>query len=50
MTAKTWQPSFEKLLRTIQDWKVYTTNSGSNLTRKLQIRMVQNARYDFTQY
>ncbi|KAJ7800718.1 hypothetical protein B0H13DRAFT_2499480 [Mycena leptocephala] len=44
MTAKTWQPSFEKLLRTIQDWKVYTTNSGSNLTRKLQIRMVQNAR------
>ncbi|KAJ7815456.1 hypothetical protein B0H13DRAFT_2462278 [Mycena leptocephala] len=44
MTAKTWQPSFEKLLRTIQDWKVYMTNSGSNLTRKLQIRMVQNAR------
>ncbi|KAJ6564409.1 hypothetical protein B0H19DRAFT_1258861 [Mycena capillaripes] len=35
MSAKTWQPSYEKLLRTIQDWKAFTTNSGSNLTKKL---------------
>ncbi|KAJ6524348.1 hypothetical protein B0H19DRAFT_1276574 [Mycena capillaripes] len=44
MWAKTWQPSYEKLLRTIQDWKAFTTNSGSNLTKKLQVRMIQNAR------
>ncbi|KAJ6560917.1 hypothetical protein B0H10DRAFT_2445844 [Mycena sp. CBHHK59/15] len=44
MSAKAWQPTFEKHLRTIQDWKVFTTNSGSNLTRKLQIRLIQNAR------
>ncbi|KAF7371493.1 hypothetical protein MVEN_00003900 [Mycena venus] len=44
MTAKTWRPVYEKHLRTIEDWKVYTTNSGSHLTQKLQIRMIQNAR------
>ncbi|KAJ7839456.1 hypothetical protein B0H14DRAFT_2587970 [Mycena olivaceomarginata] len=44
MSAKTWQPSYEKLLRTIQDWKAFTTNFGSHLTEKFQVRMIQNAR------
>ncbi|KAJ7196380.1 hypothetical protein GGX14DRAFT_673203 [Mycena pura] len=44
MLAKTWQPKFEKYLQVLQDWKVYTTNSGSELTQKLQIKLVQNAR------
>ncbi|KAJ7105553.1 hypothetical protein C8R44DRAFT_858496 [Mycena epipterygia] len=43
MTAKIWQPKFEKHLKTLQDWSVYTTNSGSELTKKLQLRMVQKA-------
>ncbi|KAJ7749141.1 hypothetical protein B0H16DRAFT_891102 [Mycena metata] len=45
MSAKTWQKIYEKHLKVIRDWKVYTTNSGSNLTQQLQIRMIQNARY-----
>ncbi|KAJ7447659.1 hypothetical protein FB451DRAFT_1290083 [Mycena latifolia] len=44
MSAKTWQPKFEKHLKILQDWKVYTTNSGSHLTEKLQLRMIQDAR------
>ncbi|KAJ7323359.1 hypothetical protein DFH08DRAFT_969425 [Mycena albidolilacea] len=44
MSAKTWQPKYEKHLKILEDWKVYTTNSGSHLTQKLQIRMIQDAR------
>ncbi|KAF8193194.1 hypothetical protein K438DRAFT_1969683 [Mycena galopus ATCC 62051] len=44
MSAKTWQPKFEKHFKILEDWKVYTTNSGSHLTQKLQVRMVQEAR------
>ncbi|KAJ7076072.1 hypothetical protein B0H15DRAFT_603918 [Mycena belliarum] len=44
MSAKTWQPKYEKHLKILTDWKVYTTNSGSQLTQKLQLRMIQAAR------
>ncbi|KAJ7315742.1 hypothetical protein DFH08DRAFT_1086778 [Mycena albidolilacea] len=45
MSAKTWRPKYEKHLKILEDWKVYTTNSGSRLTEKLQIRMIQDARH-----
>ncbi|KAJ7867074.1 hypothetical protein B0H14DRAFT_3590923 [Mycena olivaceomarginata] len=43
MLATTWEPKFQKHLKSLEGWKVYTTNSGSHLTQKLQMQMVQDA-------
>jgi hypothetical protein len=45
MSATTWEPKFQKHLKSLEGWKVYTTNSGSHMTQKLQMQMVQDARY-----
>ncbi|KAJ7894277.1 hypothetical protein B0H14DRAFT_2559403 [Mycena olivaceomarginata] len=44
MSATTWEPKFQKHLKSLEGWKVYTTNSGSHMTQKLQMQMVQDAR------
>ncbi|KAJ7246429.1 hypothetical protein C8J57DRAFT_1180498 [Mycena rebaudengoi] len=45
--VKTFQPKYIKHLKNLMDWKVFTTNSGSELTQKLQFRLVQKGRCVF---
>ncbi|KAJ6586238.1 hypothetical protein B0H10DRAFT_2234486 [Mycena sp. CBHHK59/15] len=41
--VKTFQPDYKRHMRTLMDWRVFTTNSGSELMKNLQLCLIQNA-------